>query len=104
MKWIVIFINSDDPHYRLFMTTGGSFLYGDNWRMNSGITKVEQDGDELAFHGSSGSVYRVHKEGYGTTVYGSGILNDFINRSEDKAEITIMPEETNWLEVDWIIS
>lgn len=104
MKWMVIFIKSEDPHYRLFMSFGGGYLHGDSWRMNSGITRVEVDEDKYTFIGSSGSSYTVHKDMYGATIYGAGILDNFIKSSAEKnAEIMIMPEDTDWSAIDWII-
>ena len=35
---------------------------------------MEIDGDYFLFHGRSGSVYRCHKDMYGTTSYGASIL------------------------------
>ena len=40
----------------------GGYLDGDSWKLNSGITKVEDLGDEWAFHGVTGSVYYCNKE------------------------------------------
>ncbi len=101
MRWVVIYVNSDDPHYRLFMTFGGSFVYGDSWRMNSGIVRVEKDGENLVFHGSSGSQYSVHPDGYGISAYGAGILQGYNDQIE--GVMTVLPEETDWLTMDWII-
>lgn len=53
-------------HYRVFGTWRGSYLSGEEWRLNSGIDWVEVRGPILYFHGSSGSVYEVHKDMYGT--------------------------------------
>lgn len=101
MKWVVIFINSEDPHYRLFMSYGGGYMSGDNWQMNSGIVRVEEDDNSFVFHGSSGSQYRVSKDLYGMTVYGSGILHTYMEKLE---VVSIMPEDTDWTKVDWIIT
>lgn len=109
MKWLVIFIKSDDPHYRLFMSFGGGYMNGDSWRMNSGITRVEFNDDQYpvtmwTFIGASGSSYTVHKDMYGATIFGAGILDNFIKTSAEKnAEITVMPEDTDWSAIDWII-
>lgn len=100
--WQIIFIDSDDPHYRVFATISGGYISGDSWRMNSGIVKVEENGDYFDFHGSSGSVYHCHKECYGSNFYGIGVLQSFITQHE--GVVTIMPEETDWMKVDWIIS
>jgi len=43
-NWVVIKMNGDDPHYRVLAGWSGGYLDGDSWRMNSGITRVEDAG------------------------------------------------------------
>lgn len=60
-NWVVIKMKGDDPHYRLLVGTSGGYLDGDSWRINSGITKVQEDEAFYYFYGSSGSRYRCGK-------------------------------------------
>jgi len=99
--WVVIKIDSDDPHYRVFGSWSGGYLEGDSWRMNSGIVKVEIKDDFYLFYGHSGSIYRCHMDIYGLSGYGSGILNVYIEKA--KGIITVVDFDTNWMEMDWII-
>jgi hypothetical protein len=69
-KWLLLKINGQHPHSRVFGSWAGGYLDGDSWRLNSGITSVEEDGDYYIFNGHTGSKYRCHKEMYGATVYG----------------------------------
>lgn len=101
--WCVIKINSDDPHYRVFGSWVSSYSHGSSWRMNSGIIKVEDMGYYLIFHGSTGSIYRCHKETYGCHHGSQGVLNHYMNQPE-VAVVDLLPEDTNWLEMDWIIN
>jgi hypothetical protein len=71
--------------------------------MNSGITKVEEKDDCFLFHGSTGSIYRCHKEMYGCHYGSQAQLNHFMNQPE-VAVVDLLSEETNWLEMDWIIN
>jgi hypothetical protein len=41
-NWVVIKMKGDDTHYRVLAGWSGGYLDGDSWRMNSGITKVEE--------------------------------------------------------------
>lgn len=100
--WCIIKITGEDPHYRVFGSWTGGYTYGSSWRMNSGITRCYEVDDAFRFEGSSGSLYNCHKSAYGVHWESQGILQDYINRSDGK--ITEMPEDTNWLEMDWIIS
>ena len=64
-SWVIIKIKGieDKDFYKVLAGWSGGYLDGDSWRMNSGIDKVEDDGDYWNFVGSSGSVYRCHKQG-----------------------------------------
>lgn len=106
-RWKIIKLspaNGDKPHYRVFASWRGGFAQGDSWKMNSGITKVEKDSDLWLFHGSSGSVYYCHAEGYGSTLYGESILGSYIKEShkpDSEVSIQELPEETDWLELEF---
>ena len=98
-KWLLIKIGGTDPHYRVFGSWSGGYLGSDEWRLNSGVTRVEEDEDYYYFYGSSGSYYRCHKEMYGATVYGWGVVRGY----EDEDRFVVMEEPDNIMEMDWII-
>jgi len=100
-NWVVIKIKGDDPHYRLLVGTSGGYLDGNNWRMNSGITRVEDAGERFNFYGSSGSCYSCHKELYTLRMNNFHVWDHLKYHHGDKVEM--MPEETDWLTMDWII-
>jgi hypothetical protein len=99
-EWILIKINSDDPHYRVFGSWRGGYLDGDSWKMNSGVTSVEMKGDYYLFNGASGSVYKCHKKTYGIrSPYNNSVLHDYKKKLKDKFEVfTKVPKimEINW--------
>ena len=76
-RWLLV--EHGDIH-KVFATWTGGYLDGDSWRLNSGIESVEVDGDYLLFRGFSGSIYKCHKDGYGTTGYGSMMLAELIEQ------------------------
>lgn len=91
-RWVIIKIPNTD-YYKVFGTWVGGYLDGDRWKLNSGISKVEQDEDFYYFIGFSGNCYKCHKECYGTaTSYGLGILNNIIESG--KAEL--MEDRDDW--------
>jgi hypothetical protein len=100
-NWVVIHIKGDDPHYKILAGWSGGYLYGDSWRMNSGITNVEEDSDAFRFRGTTGSWYTCHKESYGLRMNNAHIWNQLQEKHGDKVEI--MPEYTDWLSMDWIL-
>lgn len=101
-NWVVIFINGNDPHYRVLGGWSGGYLQGDSWRMNSGIVRAEQDGDHYKFYGSTGSCYVCHKDAYGLRMNNAHIWNRLKENHGDK--VLLMDENTNWLEMGWFIS
>jgi hypothetical protein len=100
-NWVVIKINGDDPHYRILAGWSGGYTTGDSWRMNSGVTRVEETGDSFFFYGSTGSCYECGKESYCLRMNNAHIWTQLQEMHGDKVEL--MPEDTDWLNVDWII-
>ena len=70
-RWLLV--EQGDVH-KVFASFTGGYLDSNSWRLNSGIDRVEVDGDYFLFYGYSGSVYRCHKDAYGTTGYGGFVL------------------------------
>lgn len=91
-NWVVVKV--DEDLYKVLAGWSGSYLYSNCWRLNSGITKVEEDGDYWLFTGTTGSVYRCHKEGYGVR------MNIAIQASQLKElGCELMDEETDWMKL-----
>jgi hypothetical protein len=70
-------------HYRVFAIWYGSYTSGESWKLNSGITQVYQSEEYYEFLGSSGSSYHCNKKAYGTSGYGTGVLNNLIENSSE---------------------
>lgn len=103
--WVVLkLVSNKKPVYKVLAGWGGGYLYGSSWKLNSGVTKIEEDGQCYLFHGSSGSVYRCRKSSYGLSGYTSGILANFqkqADESEGRLSIEMLPEETNFMEINY---
>ena len=103
-KWIVVkiepFDGSGNTHYRVFASYYGGYTGGDSWRLNSGISSVEVENDFFLFHGFSGSVYKCHKDCYGTSGYGYGVLQN-LKANSKSITLTEMASDTNWLELNY---
>lgn len=100
-NWVIIKLKGDDPHYRVLAGWSGGYTTGDSWRMNSGITRVEENEHVYSFYGSSSSCYVCGKQSYGLRMNNAYIWNQLQELHGDKVEL--MPEDTNWRSVDWII-
>lgn len=103
-RWVMVkFVHNGKDIYKILATFYGGYTTGDSWKLNSGVTKIEEDGQCYLFHGSSGSVYRCHKQAYGMGGYTAGVFASF-QRDVDEAEdvtMELMPEETNFMEIQY---
>jgi len=102
-KWVVVRITAQSTTiHKVFACWYGGYAGSDSWKLNSGITRVFEEGQCFMFEGSSGSTYTCHKESYGTNGYGYGVLQNMITTSaKNGITIEILPEETNWLEIKY---
>ena len=87
---------TEEVLYKVLAGWSGSYLNGNSWRINSGITLVFDREDEVHFHGESGSLYRCHKETYGLRMSTAGVYKDLCLQQEFNGQIILMPEDTDW--------
>lgn len=99
-KWLLIKVNGENPHYRVFASWYGGYLGSDSWRMNSGITKVTENNDSYLFEGESGSIYSCHKKSHGISGYGSSVLNRMIELQKE-LEIQIVDKDTDVTKLEY---
>jgi hypothetical protein len=105
-RWVIVKISGykdrSKPVYKVFASWYGGWAGSDSWKLNSGITKATLEGFVYSFEGSSGSVYECHKDIYGTNMYGMSVLSNMIDKAaENGITIEILPEETNFLELNY---
>jgi len=79
--WAVIrFTGADVPDgelYKILAGWHGGFADSDHWKINSGITQIEQQGDWYLIGGYSGSVYRCHKNAERTNGLTQSIFDQY---------------------------
>ena len=100
--WVVVkIINNKETYYKVFGGWSGGYLDGDRWKLNSGISKIEEDNENYYFYGYSGSCYQCNKKHYSRlTSYCLNTLKSIIDSAKEKdVQITIMDKDTNWLEL-----
>jgi hypothetical protein len=102
-KWQIVKITGNGKsHYRVFANWHGGYTTGDSWKLNSGITAVTLDNNHYHFAGTSGSLYVCHRDRYGSTAYGSGVLNNLISQGKSEGiEIEVLPCTVNPLELNY---
>lgn len=98
-KWVVLKIQSGEKtSYKVMGSWYGGYLYGDRWRLNSGICRVEKEegSRSYVFHGYSGSCYLAHQNNYGTHLEAQGVIQQ-MQQLGNGISIEVMPAETDWL-------
>jgi hypothetical protein len=100
-NWVVVKLKGDDPHYRVLAGWSGGYTTGNSWRMNSGIVRVTEDKHCFNFYGSTGSCYQCRKTSYCLRKNNAYIWSQLQEQHGDKVEM--MPEDTDWMNMDWII-
>lgn len=103
-RWMLVKITNQEAksHYRVFASWYGGYLGSDSWKLNSGVTHVDEDENSYLFHGSSGSVYKCHKTSYGISGYGMSVLSNMIaEANEDGINIDMLPHDTNPLVLEY---
>lgn len=98
-EWVIVKMMNmaGDAVYKLFGSWRGGYVSGDEWRLNSGIVKVEKEGSKYFIHGNSGSIYTVHENGYGIrSPYNNSVLAGFKRDLQGMMEIMEeMPDMEN---------
>lgn len=72
------------PIFKVLAQFSGSYLSGESWKLNSGITEYKEEGGKLFFIGSSGSCYVCSKEREGL---GSFTVSIFASLKESLQDI-----------------
>jgi len=102
-KWVIVKIDADSECiYKVFACWYGGYAGSDSWKLNSGITRVSREGFVYSFEGASGSTYECHTDCYGTNFYGQGVLSNMIETAADNGiNMEILPEDTDWEQIDY---
>ena len=91
-RWVVIKIKEDNQtFYKLLGGWSGSYLEGQSWRMNSGISEIVLEDDFYLVKGFSGSIYKCHKNGYGTNLVMNGIIAQM--KSSKNYQIEVLEDQ-----------
>jgi len=94
-NWVVLKNTlGDETIYKVLGGWSGSFAWGDSWRLNSGIVKVEESEKYWTFHGHSGSEYICHKNSYELRMNNGGICKQILEQFPGAVEM--MDKNTDW--------
>lgn len=99
-NWVILKINNPkDPHYRVLGGWYGGYLDGGSWRLNSGITRHDFDGDYWYFYGSSGSCYKCYVDSYRMNMVTGGIYSQL--RKKYGGDFVQLLDDQEWTKDDW---
>ena len=97
--WVVVSIEHLSLDPKVLYHKVYAEMSNDSWRMNSGITDIEEDEEFYYFYGASGSCYMCRKNLYGVDLAGSPLEKIINNTKSSDIEIKILPKSTNFLEI-----
>ena len=92
------------PIYKVFAGWYGGYAGSDSWKMNSGITKVEEGEHTYSFHGCSGSTYVVPKakQCYRMSGYMASVWANFMEKLKDSdTTFEVLDENTDWFSLEY---
>lgn len=82
-SWSVLEIKTEDQTiHKIIVGFVGGYLYGDSWRINSGIVSIEETDKLYIVHGVSKSVYLLSKHCEGVRGYAAIIAASLLTPSE----------------------
>jgi len=82
-SWVVVELGAAETrHRRVLASWSGGFSCSDSWRLSSGITEVQEDGEVLKITNHSGSVYYCHKSSQKLTNLTAGVLQNLCNNKD----------------------
>lgn len=81
-KFIRVTTDYDESSiYKIFAVWNGGYTSSDCWRVNSGITKIEEVDNQYYVHGYSNSVYVIPKMSAAMSSYGERMFKDIQTRA-----------------------
>lgn len=93
-KWIILKIKHEqETIFKVLAGWSGSYLEGQSWKINNGITKVSEEGQFYLFEGYSGSIYKCHKKAYGTNLITAGVLSKILSDPNTKDSVEAMDDQ-----------
>ena len=87
--WVVI--EFDKKWQKVVAGWGGSYLYGDSWRISSPIVEFTSDDTSYLATTESGSTYILKKTRQGLRMSNAGVYNQLKEKFGDKIELIELP-------------
>jgi len=93
-NWVILKLEMEDGEiiHKVLAGWSGGYLDGDSWKINSGITKIEDTENHFAVHGYSGSIYICRKNSQMLRMNSRGTYNWMKERLKDRVNIVPIKE------------
>lgn len=89
-SWSVLEVKVDGKTFhKIIVGFAGGYLHGDAWRMNSGISSIEETDKLYIVHGISESVYLLPKYGEGVRGYAAIVAADLLKQAKEQDKFTL---------------
>jgi len=92
-SWVILKLPSGHG-YKVLAGWSGGYLDGDSWRLNSGITRIEREGEYYMIHGYSSSVYQCHSSRYTLSMSIAGIAESLQRQGTE-----VMDDREDWTQL-----
>jgi len=95
-RWIPVRITKGSKSIvKILSGWSGGYLYGDSWRLSSGVTEVEDKDSHFMIRNESGSVYTCYKSAYGVNGISGSILHSWQEQAklQDDIQIEVLTDE-----------
>lgn len=89
-SWVILRLPSEKG-YKVLGGWSGGYLHGDSWRINSGITRIEREGEYYMIHGYSSSLYRCHSSRYTLSISTANIASGLKKQGAE-----VMGDREDW--------
>ena len=100
-NWIAVKFEYEGKTYaKILGGWSGGYLDGDSWRLNSGVSRIEDDGDYYSVYGASGSVYKCYKHCERVTMIISGVLKSLEDNGAETITMTDLIDKLESGEVE----
>lgn len=89
--WILLKVspNGKEPFYRILASWSGSYVWGDSWKLSSGVETFETspDGKQFISEQASGSVYILNRRREQSSTMIFSIYNSFVEQMKGHGTI-----------------
>ena len=97
-NWVMVKCECiEGDYYKIVGGWSGGYLDGDSWRINSGVTSVEETENSYHFYGSSGSVYICGKDSNVVRMNMARI----VERASSAEGFTVLDDTTDYMKIDY---